>query len=86
MGSDAQGGGRQHYLAMGHVVCGALAKSAETQAHGTLGLLDQGHSQGGPISPFIANIFLHYGFDLDLTRSSRGCAVRAVDTMWWSIA
>jgi RNA-directed DNA polymerase len=35
---------------------------------GTLADRTKGTPQGGPISPMIANIFLHYGFDLWMTR------------------
>jgi RNA-directed DNA polymerase len=35
---------------------------------GTLTNRTKGTPQGGPISPMIANIFLHYGFDLWMTR------------------
>src|SRR6266571_6680136 len=40
-----------------------LSSCAEIRANRT-----KGTPQGGPISPMIANIFLHYGFDLWMTR------------------
>lgn len=39
---------------------------------GTLAERTKGTPQGGPISPLIANIFLHYGFDLWMTREFPG--------------
>jgi RNA-directed DNA polymerase len=40
---------------------------------GTLTERTQGTPQGGPISPLLANLFLHYGFDLWLSREYPGC-------------
>jgi RNA-directed DNA polymerase len=39
---------------------------------GTMATRVKGTPQGGPISPLIANIFLHYGFDLWMTREYPG--------------
>ena len=39
---------------------------------GTMVVRVKGTPQGGPISPLIANIFLHYGFDLWMTREFPG--------------
>ena len=39
---------------------------------------DQGTPQGGVISPLLANLFLHYVFDVWLTRAMPGDAVRTV--------
>lgn len=39
---------------------------------GTLTHRVKGTPQGGPISPLIANVFLHYGFDLWMTREFPG--------------
>ena len=39
---------------------------------GTLARRTKGTPQGGPISPLIANIFLHYGFDIWMTREFPG--------------
>src|SRR5260370_522589 len=40
---------------------------------GTLTERTQGTPQGGPISPLLANLFLHYGMDLWMTREYPGC-------------
>jgi group II intron reverse transcriptase/maturase len=39
---------------------------------GTLTERTQGTPQGGPISPLLANIFLHYGFDIWMAREHPG--------------
>lgn len=39
---------------------------------GTLAERTQGTPQGGPISPLLANLFLHYGFDLWMVREYPG--------------
>lgn len=43
----------------------------------------RGTPQGGVVSPVLANLFLHYAFDLWMTRNFRGVGMR---TMGWSIA
>jgi len=40
---------------------------------GTLARRTQGTPQGGPISPLLANLFLHYGMDVWLSREYPGC-------------
>ena len=40
---------------------------------GTLAKRTQGTPQGGPISPLLANLFLHYGMDVWLSREYPGC-------------
>jgi group II intron reverse transcriptase/maturase len=43
-------------------------KAGMLMPDGTMVARVKGTPQGGPISPLIANIFLHYGFDLWMTR------------------
>jgi RNA-directed DNA polymerase len=40
---------------------------------GALTVRTQGTPQGGPISPLLANLFLHYGMDVWLSREYPGC-------------
>lgn len=43
-------------------------KAPMLMSDGTVAARVKGTPQGGPISPLIANVFLHYGFDLWMTR------------------
>ena len=47
-------------------------KAPMLRPDGTLADRTKGTPQGGPISPLIANIFLHYGFDLWMIREFPG--------------
>jgi group II intron reverse transcriptase/maturase len=47
-------------------------KASMLMPDGTMVARVKGTPQGGPISPLIANIFLHYGFDLWMTRKFPG--------------
>jgi RNA-directed DNA polymerase len=47
-------------------------KAPMLKPDGTMVARVKGTPQGGPISPLIANIFLHYGFDLWMTREFPG--------------
>lgn len=48
-------------------------KSPMRKADGTLVERTTGTHQGGPLSPLIANLFLHYGLDMWLAREYPGC-------------
>jgi len=43
-------------------------KSPMLMTDGTLNARTQGTPQGGPVSPLLANLFLHYGFDMWMDR------------------
>jgi group II intron reverse transcriptase/maturase len=47
-------------------------KAPMQKADGTLARRTKGTPQGGPISPLIANVFLHYGFDQWMSREFPG--------------
>jgi RNA-directed DNA polymerase len=47
-------------------------KASMVMPDGTVTHRTKGTPQGGPISPLIANLFLHYGFDLWMTREFPG--------------
>lgn len=40
---------------------------------GTLGAREKGTPQGSPISPLLANLFMHYAFDVWMARNFPGC-------------
>src|ERR1022692_5143641 len=78
LGSDAEGGRAPHGLEMGHDVRGAVAEGPDADARRYPEAPDNGNTagapapQGGPISPLLANLFLHYGFDAWMTREYLG--------------
>ena len=47
-------------------------KAPMQSAHGQLQARDKGTPQGGVVSPILANLFLHYAFDLWVTRHLPG--------------
>jgi RNA-directed DNA polymerase len=48
-------------------------KASIQMPDGTLATRDKGTPQGSPISPLIANLFMHYAFDRWMTRNHPGC-------------
>ena len=52
---------------------GRWLKAPMLMPDGTLAGRTQGTPQGGPISPLLANVFLHYGFDSWMAREYPGC-------------
>ena len=46
----------------------------------------RGTPQGGVISPLLANLFLHYTFDLSMTRNYPDLPGVGMQTMGWSTA
>jgi len=48
-------------------------KAPMQMADGTLAARQAGTPQGSPISPLLANLFMHYAFDLWMTRTYPGC-------------
>ena len=66
---DAEGGRAPHRPEMGRAVCGAVAEGRNAVGpDGTLVQRVKGTPQGGPISPILANLFLHYGLDAWMVR------------------
>ena len=53
---------------MGAAVCQAVAESAATATRWHLAGTDKGTPQGSAVSPVLANLFLHYAFDMFLER------------------
>ena len=53
---------------------------------GSLVARDRGSPQGSAISPLLANLFLHYAFDLWMSRTFRASGSSAIATMQWCTA
>jgi len=52
--------------------CGRWLKAPMQKTEGQLQARDKGTPQGGVVSPILANLFLHYAFDLWVTRHLPG--------------
>ena len=66
---------------MGPDLRGALAESPDADARRHPEAPDNGNTEGGPISPLLANLFLHYGFDAWMTREYPGIYSNAMQMM-----
>ena len=62
----------QHRSAVGDAVCAAVAAAPVQLPDGTLQQRDRGTPQGSPVSPVLANLFLHYAFDAWMAREFPG--------------
>ena len=58
----------QHRPAVGDAVCEAVAAAPLQLPDGTLQQRDRGTPQGSAVSPVLANLFLHYAFDMWMAR------------------
>ena len=56
------------------------------QEDGTLVERSRGTPQGGVVSPILANLFMHYAFDLWMARTSRTCAGVGMRMTGWCTA
>ena len=78
LGPDFEGGRAPHGPEMDPAVCGALAESPDDEGRRNPGRTDPGTPQGGPVSPLLANLFLHYGLRLLDDPGIPGHSVRAL--------
>ena len=68
-----------HRRPLGAAVCQAVAGRRRcSMPDGTLQQRDRGTPQGSAVSPVLANLFMHYAFDLWMAREFPGCRVRAL--------
>ena len=60
----AQGGAGQHRFAVGHAVCASVAASPQVRLQTVPCSSATGAPTRYPVSPVLANLFLHYAFDV----------------------
>jgi len=65
-------------LPVGAVVCEAVAGCPLKHHNGVLEQRSKGTPQGSAVSPVLANLFMHYAFDLWMAREFSGLPVRAL--------
>ncbi len=53
-------------------------KAPMQREDGTIEPREAGTPQGGVVSPILANLFLHYAFDMWMARTLPRCSLRAV--------
>ena len=73
VGPRGQSGGGGHRLPLGAVVCEAVAGCPAVRPDGALEQRSKGTPQGSAVSPILANLFMHYAFDLWMARNLPGC-------------
>ena len=68
LGISSKSGAGQHRFAVGDVYVRRWLQAPVQLPDGTLQQQDRGTPQGSPVSPVLANLFLHYAFDAWMAR------------------
>ena len=74
-----------HRRALGAALHPTVARP-QTMRDGTDAPRERGTPQGSPISPLLANLFMHYAFDKWMDREHSGCAFERYGDEWSSTA